>query len=162
MKGTYDSSHQIVIRYQPENGDKLMSPDGTKHFLPCENKMCGEMHWVAVNVVSFFCDACSARAESLLRGSTQGATVIDRLPPINWAGLGREALSRGEHKQLSDREITEVNQCIYTGYGRHHVATHTREHAVARLNILFAEARERYADHVREPGNAGAPEEING
>lgn len=85
--------------------------------------------------------------------------VVNKLPPINWTLLGHEALSRGEHKQLSDREIAEVNQMIATAYGKNDYVPLTRQRAVERLAHIFVEARQRYDEHVKGTGNAGAAEE---
>jgi hypothetical protein len=38
------------------NYEKLVSPDGTKQFLPCER--CGQPEWKALNVVSYLCSLC--------------------------------------------------------------------------------------------------------
>ena len=52
----------IRLTYEPENADRLMSPDGRLQLLLCE--ACLAPEWVAVNIVSFECAACaSARDE---------------------------------------------------------------------------------------------------
>lgn len=60
-KGHLNSQGTLTVTCAPENGDKLLSPDKQYHYLPCE--ACHTMHWKALNVVSFVCDACAKQRD---------------------------------------------------------------------------------------------------
>jgi hypothetical protein len=47
----------VAIVFEPENGDRLLSPDNSQQLLPCER--CGAPKWVLKNCVSFTCSACA-------------------------------------------------------------------------------------------------------
>lgn len=53
MISCYERNGTVTIKYMPQNGDMLLSPDKTQQYLPCES--CGSLQWVATNVVSFIC-----------------------------------------------------------------------------------------------------------
>ncbi len=57
MKMAFNRGHSVTLSWEPENGDKLLSPDKTQHFLPCE--WCLTFNWVSLSVVSYVCDCCS-------------------------------------------------------------------------------------------------------
>jgi hypothetical protein len=58
MTATYHN-HIATITWEPAQGPKLLSPDGTLQLLPCDGG-CGTALWVAPNVVSTLCDNCMA------------------------------------------------------------------------------------------------------
>lgn len=56
-RGTFDSNGLVTIVYNPFESNKLYSPDGSKHLLPCET--CGNVQWVSIGTVSVICDSCA-------------------------------------------------------------------------------------------------------
>jgi hypothetical protein len=59
MEANYKNSHEVVIRYSPHNFDRLYSPDGKQHLLPCEGG-CGRAVWVQPLTESVMCETCYA------------------------------------------------------------------------------------------------------
>lgn len=57
MNGTINRSGDIEIRWNMQE-EKLYSPDGSKHLLPCER--CGLPQWASLPVVSILCDRCAS------------------------------------------------------------------------------------------------------
>jgi len=49
----------VVIRYEPHNFDRLYSPDGKQHLLPCEGD-CGRAVWVSPVTDAVICETCYA------------------------------------------------------------------------------------------------------
>lgn len=57
MQGSIDHVGQCVLRWDTQV-EKLYSPDGAFHLLPCDH--CGDPCWVALNTVSVVCERCYA------------------------------------------------------------------------------------------------------
>lgn len=57
MTALWQAHHRVILVYEPENADKLTSPCGQYHYLPCE-KQCGTGVWVDLLVVSTLCRTC--------------------------------------------------------------------------------------------------------
>lgn len=55
MKADINKNGDVTVRYNVIH-NKLLSPDGTQHLIPCET--CRSILWVALNVVSIVCDRC--------------------------------------------------------------------------------------------------------
>ena len=60
MTGSHDRSGNIVLEWNSQ-AEKLYSPDGTQHCLPCDR--CGQPQWVSLLTVSVLCDRCVADAD---------------------------------------------------------------------------------------------------
>lgn len=58
MQGTIGPYATMTITWDA-NYERLLSPDGTVHLLPCEK--CGKPEWHALNVVTFICDPCTKK-----------------------------------------------------------------------------------------------------
>jgi hypothetical protein len=59
MEAINSKSGEVVIRYNPHNFDRLYSPDGKLHLLPCEGD-CGRAVWVQPLTESVLCEDCHA------------------------------------------------------------------------------------------------------
>src|SRR5438270_2128950 len=70
-KGTIASDGTATIIYNPYNGDKLYTNQGTAHLLPCEK--CGDVLTVSLKTVSVLCPECFQTADV----------------NVSWHGLGR-------------------------------------------------------------------------
>lgn len=57
MEATYKGS-KVTITYEPHNFDRLYSPDGRLHLIPC-SAGCGRVEWVAPLVESVMCETCA-------------------------------------------------------------------------------------------------------
>jgi hypothetical protein len=51
------TNQTITVTYRPWSGDKLYSPDGRAHLLPCET--CGAPEWVSPAIQAVTCAACA-------------------------------------------------------------------------------------------------------
>lgn len=47
-----------VVRFDPWNGDRLLSPDGDKHLLLCDR--CYSAAWYHLHVIATLCETCIA------------------------------------------------------------------------------------------------------
>lgn len=47
-----------VLRFDPWNGDKLVSPGGDRHLLLCDR--CFTPAWYRLNVIATLCETCIA------------------------------------------------------------------------------------------------------
>lgn len=56
MEGSIDTAGNAVLRWNIQE-DKLYSPDGAQHCLPCED--CGDPQWVSLLTVSVICPLCA-------------------------------------------------------------------------------------------------------
>lgn len=56
MQGKIDRAGNVTLRFNMM-GDKLYSPDGSQHCLPCE--LCGLPQWAHLLTVSVVCQQCA-------------------------------------------------------------------------------------------------------
>lgn len=56
MEGNIDHKGTVNLSWTLDY-DKLYSPDGLQHCLPCET--CGQPQWVGLLTVSVLCDRCA-------------------------------------------------------------------------------------------------------
>lgn len=54
--GTIQRDGTVTLQWNCQC-DRLLSPDGSQHCLPCER--CGDAQWVALGVVATLCDRCA-------------------------------------------------------------------------------------------------------
>ena len=64
MESTFDKTGTITLTWNLQT-DKLYSPDGTKHCLPCE--ICGKPEWVGLSTVSVMCQPCADSTNELVQ-----------------------------------------------------------------------------------------------
>ena len=65
MQGTIDRTGKCELKWDLQL-EKLYSPDGLKHCLPCES--CGEPQWVQLNAVSTLCALCYKAVDTCYYG----------------------------------------------------------------------------------------------
>lgn len=56
IEGKYTSSGDITLTWNIQE-NKLYSPDGLSHCLPCDH--CGQPQWVSLPSVAVVCDHCA-------------------------------------------------------------------------------------------------------
>ena len=56
MQGSFNKYGDVTLTWNIQ-GEKLYSPDGLSHCLPCET--CGHPQWVSLLTVSVLCDRCA-------------------------------------------------------------------------------------------------------
>jgi len=86
MTGKHEGNGDITITWNTCT-ERLKSPDGKVHLLPCES--CGDPAWVALNVVSHICDQCSM---ALSMADQEGETPEEKEARDAAAQRVREAL----------------------------------------------------------------------
>ena len=58
MQATWNG-HRATVVWEPGNGDRLLSPDGQQHLVPCSGN-CGRATWEGHLVEAVTCPACWA------------------------------------------------------------------------------------------------------